>query len=371
MAGPTPEVKMIPDRRSLVERASDAIMTQIAAGRWKGWLPQERSLAPTLGISRNTLRAALQRLRTNGVIEPIRGQGYQIIKSSFTKTRGGTQRRTVMVLSPEPLDWLRPTLSILIDELRVILFQNDIHLEVHSGKHYYRSSTPALLKKLVAQHPATCWILIRASARVQQWFAQQKIPCLVSGSTFPGVQLPSVDLDYYAVGAHAAGRFLGLGHRHLLIVAEAGSFAGLNACTSGFCEVTEKTPGATATILKHSGNIEEIRSLLIKTFNRKPRPTGVLVANSYFYLTVSGALHQQGLRVPDDVSLMCTDSDHFLPFVLPQPSHYDFNHESFARKLAQKIDKILHGDPLKEKDVRLFPKFLPGDSLGKPPKLAT
>lgn len=364
-----PEAKMIPDRRSLVERASDAILEQIAAGHWKGWLPQERSLAPTLSISRNTLRAALQRLRTRGMIEPIRGQGYRIIKSEVPRKAGGQKTKAVMVLSPEPLGWLRPSLGNLIDELRVLLFQDDIHLEVHSGKHYYRSGTPALLKKLVSQHPAVCWILLRSSARVQQWFSRHRIPCLISGTTFPDIDIPSVDVDYRSVGVHAAGRFLGLGHRHLLLLIEDLSAAGLDACLKGFCEVIEKMPGASVTVLKHSDNIEEIRQLMAKTFSRKTRPTAGLVSNSYFYLTASGALHQLGLRVPEDVSLICTDSDHFLPFLLPRPCHYDFNHESFARKLAQMVNKILHGETLKQKEVRLFPKFIPGDSVGKPPAL--
>lgn len=356
---------MLPDRRSLVERVSDALQEEISSGRWAGWLPQERSLATNLGVSRNTLRAALQRLRSQGLIEPLRGQGYKILDASGKKKKSSA-KKTVVILSPEPLEWLRPTLSILIDELRVILFESDLHLVVHSGKHY-RTGSPALLKKLVAQHPAVCWILIRSSEQVQKWFHAEKIPCLISGSTFPSVDLPSVDLDYHALGAHAAGRLLGCGHRHIMLVSESFSQAGQNACFRGFEEVTSKTPGATATALKHSGNIEELRQLLVKALNRKPRPTGILIASSYFYLTTSSILHQQRLRVPEDVSLICTDSDHFLPFLSPQPCHYDFNHESFARKLAQRVLRIVSGEPMKHREVRLFPTFVPGGSVDNPP----
>lgn len=359
---------MITDRRSLVERVSDTLMEEMARGQWKEWLPQERSLAQSLGISRNTLRAALVRLRKQGLVEPIRGQGYRVVKKAGAKPKKTTPKsNTVVILSPEPLDWLRPTLGVLIDELRVFLFKAGLTLEVHNGKHYYRSGSPQLLAKLVAQHPAICWILIRASERVQHWFDDQKIPCLISGSAFPGVKLPSLDVDQYAVGAHAAGRLLGLGHRHLLLVLE-GYTAGMNACERGFCGVVEKSSGATVSTLYHSPNIQEIRQLLVKTMSKKQRPTGILVTNSYYYLTVSGILHQMGLRVPEDVSLMCTDSDHFLPFMVPEASHYDFSHETFARKLSQKVKKIVHGQPLQQRETRIFPSFVPGASIAPPPK---
>lgn len=357
---------MITDRRSLVERVSDTLMEEMANGQWKEWLPQERSLAQSLGISRNTLRAALVRLRKQGLVEPIRGQGYRVIKKSKAKPKKTvTKNNTVVILSPEPLDWLRPTLGVLIDELRVFLFKAGLTLEVHNGRHYYRSGSPQLLSKLVSQHPAICWILIRASERVQQWFDEQEIPCLISGSAFPGVNIPSVDVDQRAVAAHAAGRLLGLGHRQLLLVLE-GNTAGLSNCEMGFRDVVEKTSDASVTALYHSPNIEEIRQLLIKALSKKNRPTGILVANSYYYLTVSGILHQMGLRVPEDISLICTDSDHFLPFMVPEASHYDFSHETFARKLSQKVKKIVHGQPLQQKDTRIFPSFVPGASIGPP-----
>ncbi len=362
---------MLPDRRSLVERVTDTLVAEIQGGRWEEWLPQERSLAQTFGVSRNTLRAALIRLRKQGMVEPIRGQGYRLAMiPPAIKRRGAKrlpQRETVVILSPEPMNWLRPSLGILIDELRVILFKQGLALEVHNGKHYYSSGSPQLLAKLVSQHPAICWILIRASERVQQWFSQQKIPCVISGSPYPGVDLPSVDIDLRAVGAHAAGRLLGLGHRNLLLVVESGS-AGQSACESGFRGMVEKTPGTRLAALRHSTNIQEVRQMIIKQMIRKPQPTGILIASSYYYLTVSGALHQLGLRVPEDVSLVCTDSDHFLPYMVPEAGHYDFSHETFARKLAQKVNKVVHSEALPQRHVRIFPTFVPGASLAAPKK---
>lgn len=356
---------LLPDRRSLVERVAGTLTAEITAGRWKDLLPQERTLAGDCGVSRNTLRAALQRLRNQGLVTAVRGQGYRITGAASIGGRSAPTVNTVVLLAPDPLPRLRPALGLLIDELRVLLFKQGLLLEMHDGEHY-RSGSPRLLAKLVARHPAVCWILMRANERAQRWFVEERIPCLVSGSVFPGIDLPSIDLDLRAVGAHAAGRLLGLGHRRLLLMME-GNSAGMGVCESGFREAVEKSPGASVTAIMHSSDVDDVRGVLIKQMARRPRPTGILVTNSYFYLTVSGVLHQLGLRVPQDVSLICTDSDHFLPYMVPRASHYEFSHQVFARKIAQKVGRIASGEPLPRAHTRLVPAFAAGGSLGRPP----
>lgn len=356
---------MLPDRRSLVERVSDHLAAEISRGLWEEWLPRERELAQSLGVSRNTLRAALGWLHRRNLIEPLRGRGHRILKGSASRRKKTAGSHPVVILSPEPLDRLRPALGILIDELRVLLFRAGLNLEVHNGGRDYRSGSARLLDKLVSQYPAACWVLIRSGEQVQTWFARQKIPCVISGSAYPQINLPSVDVDLRAIGSHAAGRLLGLGHRHLLFMRDA-STAGLNACEEGFRGVIEKTPHAAATILHHSSNVGEVRRQFTRQMTRMPRPTGILVASSYYYLTVSGILHQLGLSVPRDVSLMCTDSDHFLPYMVPEACHYDFDHKTFARKLAQRIKGVLDGNPAVQPHARLFPSYVAGDSVARP-----
>lgn len=353
---------MMPDRRSLVERVAETLRRGVASGEWKEWLPQERNLSQSFGVSRNTLRAALVILRREGLVEPSRGRGYRIGTGAGRVSFVG--EGSVGLLAPEPLARLRPALGLLIDELRVLLFRMGLNLEVHNGGRAYEAGTPRLLASHVARHPAACWILIRGNERVQRWFEREGIPCVISGSAYPGVGLPSVDVDLFAVGAHAAGRLLGMGHRRLLLVTE-GRGAGQDACGLGFHEMIAKTPGASGESIHHASDVGEVRRLMRKTFGGPRRPTAILVANSYFYLTVSGVLQELGLRVPDDVSLICTDSDHFLPYMVPEASRYAFDHELFARKLAQKVRKIVQGEPLSRPHIRIFPLHRPGASIAR------
>ncbi len=79
----------------------------------------------------------------------------------------------------------------------------------------------------------------------------------------------------------------------------------------------------------------EIRQLLHQdSLPKKLRPR-ILIANSYYYLTVSGVLHQMGLRVPEDISDRRFRSPRCL-LKCRKRSHYDFSHETPLCKLSQR-----------------------------------
>jgi GntR family transcriptional regulator len=65
-----------PDARPLSERTRDALLAAIRAGAFEGGrLPPEVELAERLGVSRTTLRAALQSLSADGLISRRRRDG--------------------------------------------------------------------------------------------------------------------------------------------------------------------------------------------------------------------------------------------------------------------------------------------------------
>lgn len=64
-----------------VDLAADGIRDEILSGRIAPGerLPPERKLAETLGINRQTLRAALARLQAEGLVEPRQGSGITVL----------------------------------------------------------------------------------------------------------------------------------------------------------------------------------------------------------------------------------------------------------------------------------------------------
>jgi GntR family transcriptional regulator len=65
---------------SLVKQAHDVLLNAIRRGEFTdGRLPPENDLSATLGVSRTTIRAALQRLEHEGLLSRRRGVGTKVI----------------------------------------------------------------------------------------------------------------------------------------------------------------------------------------------------------------------------------------------------------------------------------------------------
>ena len=81
------------------ERVYARLKEQIERGEYSAGsrLPSERMLAAQLGVSRNTLRQALRKLREEGIVEPERGSGVYV--QARVETRSAA--RAVGVLIPD------------------------------------------------------------------------------------------------------------------------------------------------------------------------------------------------------------------------------------------------------------------------------
>ena len=71
-----------PDPRTRVsDRVADRILARIASGEWAVGrrLPGERQLAEEMGVSRVSVRAALQALKTQGLLDAVQGGGTRVV----------------------------------------------------------------------------------------------------------------------------------------------------------------------------------------------------------------------------------------------------------------------------------------------------
>lgn len=91
VAPPAPAAGKAPERIS--DRVSEKILAMIAKGELTPGqrLPGERQLAEQMGVSRVSVRAALQALKTQGFLAAVQGGGTRVISSAITMDPGLTQ----------------------------------------------------------------------------------------------------------------------------------------------------------------------------------------------------------------------------------------------------------------------------------------
>ncbi|CAA7613992.1 FadR/GntR family transcriptional regulator [Magnetospirillum sp. UT-4] len=66
------------------DRVTDRILARIASGEWAPGqrLPGERKLAEDMGVSRVSVRAALQALKTQGFVDAVQGGGTRVVSDA-------------------------------------------------------------------------------------------------------------------------------------------------------------------------------------------------------------------------------------------------------------------------------------------------
>ena len=340
---------------------------QIDRGEWRGWLPSERSLCELLQVSRNTLRSALAQLKKEGRIRPRHGAGNEIyVRPGARPVRPRPQ--DVALLTPEPIERLRPMQSLWIDDMRALLSERGLRLRVFHGLHYFAANPGPALQKLVARNPHGCWILMLAGEGVQRWFSRNAVPCIVAGSTYPGIDLPFRDLDHRAMCRHAAGVLLGLGHRRLAMLSLRSRRAGDLESEAGFVEGVRKSRHADAEVLviNHEATVASVAHAMQRLLKLEPAPTAVLVVHPHYYLAVASRLAQNGVRIPREISMISRDDDPFLSFIVPVPARYVASPHLIAKALLRPVLELLEGSAVTQRAGRIMPEFFRGDSIAPP-----
>jgi LacI family transcriptional regulator len=358
---------LVPERQPLARQVSLIIIRELGKGTWKGWLPSERSLCETLQVSRNTLRTALWELSLKGILKPARGLGYRILKAPPHSKANG--RNLVGLIIPVPLEELRPRIAVWIDDLRAQLHRAGCDLNVYEGKHYLRGELSSALLRLTTRTRHACWILIASSERMQRWFQRQKLPCVVAGTVWPGLDLAYVDVDHRALCRHAATEIIRLGHRQLVFLNPRTRSAGELESEAGFLEGAAHYlhPDLRARVISHDETVESVCRHLKTILAETPRPTAILVSNSYYFVTVVGYLQREGWRVPEDISVISRDDDPFLSYVVPVPSKYSFRPRAYARLLFRPVIQAVKSSPITARRTLIMPDFIRGSTLGPPP----
>jgi LacI family transcriptional regulator len=356
-------------RSSLVAQVADAIRTEIRGKSWPLWIPSERELSNSLHVSRNTCRFALHVLYREGLLEPIQGRGIRV-KRPDQRQKVDTQPHThsVGIIIPDVIGRLRPSNAIMIEELQAELYDMQVRLQLHNSPAYYGGNPDHALEKLVEKYHHECWILVLSQRPLQDWFMQRGLPCVVSGSIYSDIDLPSVDFDFRAVCRHAVGKLISSGHKRIVFLNRQQRAAGDLESEEGFREGIKASASGEidARIVYHDDHLDSVSALGRQLFKSSaPPPTGLIIANPYCYLSMMGTLARWGLHIPDDVSLISRDDDPFLSYVNPVPARYSYDVTHMAKKIMLLIRALLDGSVTKRDAVRIVPNFVAGGSLKK------
>jgi DNA-binding transcriptional regulator YhcF (GntR family) len=344
-------------KRLLADQIADNLRQAMARGIWEHQLPTERALSEQMGVSRPVLREALHRLRDEGWLQIGAGHAARILPHRTDPVR--EEGRRIVFLLARPLIHVDREALLTLDELRKRLYLKGWRFEVAMDQRLRRRHPAPILDALVRHYEAGHWILSSVTREVQAWFQSSSLSAVVLGDTFPGIHLPSVDADHRVIARHAVGFFLGRGHRSIACFNRREAAAGDLAMEAGFLEAFQGAENSEHSVIRHSGEVAEIRLRLKRLLKSNRCPTALLVSHALDTLTILTSLLQWGIKVPEDVSLISRQSAVFFSRLAPSPAYYDLD----SVKLAARLLRLIERPTSSGGKIRLLPPLVKGETL--------
>lgn len=362
-------MESIPPRDSRVLQTVDLLQQEILSGNLMGDIPGERELARRLRIGRVTLRAALAQLEKKKWISASQpGQRRRTLKStrsgksSQTTIASNCQGKQIVTLAAQELVDLPA--NERLDFARLNTFCSDAGITIkHRSLDLSQLKRPAhRLREFVKNNPAHLYLLQLASKETQLWFHQQQIPCIVLGSTWPGLDLSCVDYDQQALGLHAASTLSRLHHQDVGMLYPTPEKRGLKLFRKGFS-------AASANINLHLAPQDDSPSSVLQSLeslisDSDKCPTAIILPRIPYVITAISLFPKKGIRIPEDISLLCLVYDDVLRYACPHIAGYQVSRDAFPKAIFElAVKKLLHPDVNQAETSFVMPDFVAADSL--------
>ena len=347
---------------SHAEQLAKHLRSQILLGKWSGTMPGILFLEKELGVNRNTIDAALKLLDKEGL---LKGQGPGRRRKIVPKNDHKTRALRVGILLHDP----REELEGYMNEL--------YHLLSEAG--HSPIFTPKCLKdlrmnekrviRMVKQIPTDAWIVGAGPREILAWFADQEIPCFSIFGRHADFPIAAIAPDKASAYTHAIRRLISLGHKRISLLCDRPHRLPRPAKNQRLFLEELKVAG----IQTNQFNLPDweptrkgFTTQLERMFHHTP-PTALILDEPHIYSAALHFLAERGLRVPHDVSLICTDPDRSFIWSDPSVSHIRWDHRPVVRRVVQWVNNVAIGKNDRRKS---FTKatFVEGGTIGAAPK---
>lgn len=347
---------------SAVEQVAEHLREALLGGRLSGTMPGSHSLAEELGVNHKTVNSALKQLEQEGLLI---SQG------------AGLGRKIVL-----PKDHAPPGLRIgMIDsasDCRRSGYIIDLRRRLESAGHipfFTNKSLEALgrdknrVAHYVRKTEADAWIVVAGSHDILEWFSRQQTPAFALFGAREGLQIAATGPDKQTTLAEVTHRLLSLGHRRISFIArQEVRHPRPTQSIQSFLDVLKSAGISTGrfNLPEWEESIEGFERLLQSLFESPTPPTALILDEPYEFYACYQHLSQRGIRVPQDVSLLCTDADPGFTWWQPPVSHIRWDYRPVVLRIVRWANNLALG----KEDIRQTvtqAEFIEGGTIGPVP----
>jgi len=344
------------------EQVAQHLRNEIARGRWATVMPGCNNLVRELGVGRNTMDAALIILEEEGLLVPQGVGRRRLIKRPLSQSQ---QALTIQLLAYEEGDRKQSYILDLVHALREL----GITLEF-AGKTL--SDLKMDLKKVVRfveRTEADMWLIAGASGEILEWFASQPVPAYALFGRLASVDIAGVGTLKSPAVDQAVKRLVQLGHRRIVMIARPerrrphpGRFEQHfldSLAASGIAVGKYNLPD-------WDNNPTSFSKCLDALFAHTP-PTAMFFSEAQLYVSALHYFSARRIRVPQDVSMICHDTDAAFDWQMPVVSHLRWNTKLLTRHVVRWVRQVSRGKPTRRQNL-IKAEFVEGGTIGPAPK---
>ncbi len=344
----------------VAEQAADYLRAMILRGHWGDTMPGRHELAAEMGINHKTVEAALKHLEQQGLLmKQGMGRGRRIRRPEERKS-GCSLRIAILTCTVADRSW-----DYVVD-MRYRLNEGG-HLVFHTRSCLHDLGMELRrVAKLVRQTEADAWVVMAASRELLEWFVTQRIAVFALFGQRDGLPLASAGPDKPPAYARATRKLLELGHRRIVLLARRLRRLPMPGTSEraflAELEAAGITPAAHYHLPDWEETVDGFHQRLDSLFQISP-PTALIVDSVPLFSGVEQFLARRGLRVPEDVSLVCTDESPTFNWHRPSVAHIRWDRRPVVLRVVNWAAHISRG----KKDIRqvLTPaEFVSGGSIG-------
>ncbi len=342
------------------EQLAAHLRKNISKGRLSGSMPGIRHLAQSLGVSSNTVTAAVEQLEHEGYLQP-RGHGR---RSLIVLPEGAPQHRFRVTFLP----YERADIQLdYVVEIRRLLKEEGHEVDIADHSLSELGMKTARIARMVDATETDAWVVFSAPQEVLEFFVGRSKPTFALFGRFRSLPLAGTGLDKIPAFRAAIRRLIELGHRRIVLlqpksnrlpaparlVREALDEMELHGVKTGAYNIPdwEQTP-------------EGLRKCLDALFGVSA-PTALVFDRPNELIGAQIHLAHKNILAPRDVSLVCDDDPAF-EWCQPSISCIRWQNRLWAPRVSRWVNHIAKG---KDDRRQIFTKaeFVEKGSVGPVP----
>ena len=346
------------------EQVAEHLLTEIKSGHFAAEFPGAIKLSKKLGVNHKTMESALQILEKKRILI---NNGTRKSRTLNNKSITGTENKCLRI-AILPIEKSDENVNYII-ELKNLLEDNG-HQPFFTDKCLMGLGMDInKISRFIKKNKADAWIVNAASREVLQWFSSQNIRTFALFGHYLDGPIAAISPKKSTAIIKATKHLVGLGHQRISLL----------------CRKHLRSPDPTPVVsamlaeLEKSGiktsefNLPEweetkegYNKILNSLFKITP-PTAIIADEAFMYTAALQHLSSIGLKVPKDVSLICTDNDPNFEWCTPSVSHIKWDTRPVIRRIIRWANNISNGNNDIKQSV-VVADFVTGQTIAPPPK---